>query len=621
MSDVVLRAQLLLEAHVAYAECIVKLVREAFVPTYSAWLADVQRSIQETTDEQGCSPSALIAEMKRLSAGFLIWRLFWLVRAQRALDFVPREKRETECWVLERDLDETMGDALYGLSRYPSDDADALLAGQMGTSEGLCELVSDGLKSWGSRGGTSCLNGASSSQRQQQSVPRSNGKKKSRRLTSPRSPEGCDKNEARPHDVTAIFLSQLNPLSRDFCDDVVCEDQLVNERLRPALWSEGVAFKTSLAFFEKAAGRLKKAGQGEEDGGRRRRSLDDQATLKIARKLAHLYNEEARSSLASVASGGGTEGVEELLTQAHEWMLLSGDNSNASRVLLNLNELYARRAEALAVAKGENGEPLPLTNSQYGLWLKAIECCEEAASLSENTLGRAEGAFAHLRVGVHLSLRVPGQFYLADATRREETLADLADRHFSKALRGFDDIKDEREVAVCHHHMADLVLQELRVPNAPPLSKARLISALRHARRSAEYWERVGALLYAKDFISAHLRISRLLEHQPRGSAVSEALEHLAVTEERLLTLARAAALGRKPGVIPGDSTAIVENSDLFIRVGGKLVAVEAFRREMSRVCQAGIRQGDDVDRLKKVYRLVLKNEPVHVPPASSAPT
>merc|ERR1719326_1042934 len=110
--------------------------------------------------KQGSSPRVMIDEMKRLSAGFLIWRLFWLVRAQRALDFVPREKREMECWVLERDLHETMGDALYGLSRYPADDADNLLAGQMSTSEGICSLVGDGLRSWGLRGGTRCLENA-----------------------------------------------------------------------------------------------------------------------------------------------------------------------------------------------------------------------------------------------------------------------------------------------------------------------------------------------------------------------------------------------------------------------------------------------------------------------------
>merc|ERR1719331_1325225 len=115
-------------------------------------------------DKQGANRQAMINEMKRLSAAFLLWRVFWLVRAKQALDFVPREKRETECWVLERDLHETMGDALYGLSRYPADDADNLLAGQMGTSDGICLLVSEGLRSWGLRGGTQCLAKASISE-------------------------------------------------------------------------------------------------------------------------------------------------------------------------------------------------------------------------------------------------------------------------------------------------------------------------------------------------------------------------------------------------------------------------------------------------------------------------
>merc|ERR1712054_306214 len=173
----------------------------------------------------------------------------------------------------------------------------------------------------------------------------------------------------------------------------------------------------------------------------------------------------------------------------------------------------------------------------------AIDCCEEAAVLSDNTLGRREGAFAHLRVGVHLLTRVPYQLQLVDSSKREETLAELSDRHFSKALRGFDELKEEREVAVCHFHMADLALQELRIPGAPPLSKARLVSALRHARRSADYWERMGCLLYVKDFVSAHVRVARLLEHQQpkRTAGLLEALEHLASVEEKLLDLAKKA--------------------------------------------------------------------------------
>lgn len=595
MADVVLRAELLLQAHVAYAECIVKLVREAFVPTYSGWLSEVQRSMQEGPQTQGPGRQAMIDEMKRLSAGFLIWRLFWLVRAQRALDFVPRDKCETECWVLERDLHETMGDALYGLSRYPADDADCLLAGQMGTSEGICSLVAEGLRSWGLRGGTHCLSRASAaaskaSSKEKKNLPK--GKKSSKHLVSPVSSD-CESADAQPHNVNAMFLSKLNPLTRGFCDETLREDNLVREELRPSLWSEGVAFKTSLALFERAAARLRKAGKDSS-------YRSDEATLKIARKLAHLYNEEARTAIMHADTG--TEGVEELLSQAHQWMLLSGDLSNASRVLLNLSELYARRAEVIAAAKGENGDPLPLSDPQYKLWLKAIECCEEAASLSENTLGRQEAAFAHLRVGVHLLTRVPLQLHLVDAGRREERLAELADRHFSKALRGFDELKDDREVAVCHFHMADLALQELRVPDAPPLPKARIISALRHARRSADYWERLGALPYSKDFISAHVRIARLLEHQQpkRSAGLQDALEHLSSVEGKLLCLARDSS----PDKIGADKK-------LFVVDGENYVAVVSIRREMSRACQAGLRQGEDVDRLKKLYRLILRNEPL----------
>ncbi len=44
------------------------------------------------------------------------------------------------------------GDTLYGLSRYPADDADDLLAGQMATADGICRMVEDGLRVWGLRG-------------------------------------------------------------------------------------------------------------------------------------------------------------------------------------------------------------------------------------------------------------------------------------------------------------------------------------------------------------------------------------------------------------------------------------------------------------------------------------
>ena len=47
-----------------------------------------------------------------------LWRLFWLCRARRAMSLLPSEKREVECWTIDRDLCEVMGDTLYGLSRH-----------------------------------------------------------------------------------------------------------------------------------------------------------------------------------------------------------------------------------------------------------------------------------------------------------------------------------------------------------------------------------------------------------------------------------------------------------------------------------------------------------------------
>ncbi|CAK0872247.1 unnamed protein product, partial [Prorocentrum cordatum] len=130
----------------------------------------------------------------------------------------------------------------------------------------------------------------------------------------------------------------------------------------------------------------------------------------------------------------------------------------------------------------------------------------------------------------------------APAERSRESPAELADRHLSRALLAFDELRDEREVAVCHFHMADLALQEQRLPGAAPLPRARLAAALRHARRSAAYWEREGPLSYAKDLVAAHVKIARLLECQQRAGAAAEALEHLQGAEDGLLEQALAGA-------------------------------------------------------------------------------
>ena len=469
--------------------------------------------------------------MKQLSAAFLLWRLFWLCRAQRAMSFIPSEKREVECWTIDRDLCEVMGDTLYGLSRYPADDVDCLLAGQMATAEGICGLVEEGLRVWSLQGQTETSSGK----------------------PSPEASHG--------QLVGAMFLSKMNPLQRQLGDRALNEDPLVRNELRRALWSEGHAMQQCLSLYHRAVARL-------------RRDCKDPTTLKVARKLAHLYNEEARLALLDSASG---ERAEELLQQAQHWMVLSGDRSNAGRVLLNLSELHARRAEK------ESGGPF--TEAQYQELLRCAECCEEAASLSNGAVGRREGAFAHLRLAVHLSVRVPTQMTLGS---RRLALSELADRHLGKALRLFDELKDEREVAVCHFYMADLALQEQSIPGAAPLSKARLTSAQRHAKRSAEYWERNGALEYAKDFISSHVRVARLLACQ--RSSAEEAILHLASIEGKLVDLAKRSKADLKDEGLVKDT-------------------VPSLRREMASICQAGIRQGEDLERLKVLYRQVLRNE------------
>merc|ERR1712136_527402 len=220
---------------------------------------------------------------------------------------------------------------------------------------------------------------------------------------------------------------------------------------------------------------------------------------------------------------------------------------NACRVLLNLSTLHTRRVELLAA---DNDGGVPFTEYQYNLGLQAIECCEEACRLSGNTIG--------------------------------------------KALLAFGELREEREVAVCHFHMAELVLQERRAPGAPLPSKARLTSGLRHARRSADYWAKVGALQYAQDFISSNIRVARLLESQLKTNAIIDALQHLNEMEESLVKLAIEASC---------------VDSTIFTVKEGHVQAVVAFRKEMSQICQGGLRQGTNMDQLKTLYRKVLRNE------------
>lgn len=285
-------------------------------------------------------------------------------------------------------------------------------------------------------------------------------------------------------------------------------------------------------------------------------------------------------------------------------MLLSGDNSNAGRVMLNLSELYARRAEQSSMV--EEGEDVqPLLQEQQKLWLKATECCEQALELTDGVLGRSEYAFAHLRLGVHFLTCIA--IHPPQGDSKQELPAELADRHFSKALYGFNELKNECEVAVCHFHMADVLLQEQSREDAPPISKSRLTAALRHARRSADYWERVGSLAHVREFIAAHVRYAQLLEHQSHKDAGLEAVKHLSEAETKLVKLINEAKCGTDL-----EETVQVD-SDIFQIVNGHPMTVKALRREMGRVCQAGLRKGEGVEKLKVIYRQVLRNEPLAV--------
>ncbi|CAE7341778.1 Edrf1 [Symbiodinium natans] len=73
-----LRAGLLLQGQVAYAECIVKLVKEACIPTYSAWLTQVQRSSQEIIQKHGASSAAAQKQPGPSALGVFGFGVGWL---------------------------------------------------------------------------------------------------------------------------------------------------------------------------------------------------------------------------------------------------------------------------------------------------------------------------------------------------------------------------------------------------------------------------------------------------------------------------------------------------------------------------------------------------------------
>lgn len=104
---------------------------------------------------------------------------------------------------------------------------------------------------------------------------------------------------------------------------------------------------------------------------------------------------------------------------------------------------------------------------------------------------------------------------------------------------------------------------------------------------------------YCKDFLSAHVRIARLLALQPKAHADIEALEQLSMAETKLL------------GLLPAAAEAKEEATELLVYKEGMPLAAMPLRKEMSKICQAGLKRGEDVDRLKSLYRKALRNEPL----------
>jgi len=131
------------------------------------------------------------------------------------------------------------------------------LGGPMKTADGICGVVEDGLRTWGLRGPDAATPGKAvdPNRQQQPPVPRKKTAKGKHRLTSPaQSPSprhGATAAQghgeaSHPHNVEAMFLSKLNPLTRGLGDKRLREDPLVRDDLRSGLWTEGRAVRQSL---------------------------------------------------------------------------------------------------------------------------------------------------------------------------------------------------------------------------------------------------------------------------------------------------------------------------------------------------------------------------------------
>lgn len=235
------------------------------------------------------------------------------------------------------------------------------------------------------------------------------------------------------------------------------------------------------------------------------------------------------------------------------------------------------------------------------------------------------------------------------ATTETATVAELADRHLSKALAGFDALGEDREVSVTHFHIADLHLRGLtaacsaldaeggggeRGAGERKAFEMRQNSALRHARRSAEFWQDK-AVSHPKDYLSSHLKVAQLLSLSfPKagggGGAGNwrEAIGYL-VEAEALMRRTRE-AMGLPQGKDPQDeelfiwpvkkgAAALVESvppretKELAKQQVVAPLAVKVLRKEMGRICQQALAKdagGKDAAALKAAYLAVLKSEP-----------
>eukprot|EP00397_Hematodinium_sp_SG-2012_P005117 GEMP01005135.1.p1 GENE.GEMP01005135.1~~GEMP01005135.1.p1 ORF type:complete len:930 (+),score=193.06 GEMP01005135.1:60-2849(+) len=428
-----------------------------------------------------------------VSVAGLLNRISWLALASASLDRLPEAQKQVEARVLAADVLETFGDAAFALSSYTPDVHKRLGLSSSTSTAFLLE-----------------------------------------RMEALTTTNDCEIPEVGTvKEVVDYFRSLGSPLQRNLpLDKSVRNHQLVSEQNR-SIWETG-AFLSVKDLYVSAY---------KAQGVSRTPAFNQEAKLRVGRKLAHSYNEEARKLM------NDPDAAVELFNQALEFMKENDDLENTAVVLVNLAALHFQKF---------------LESQDYSDAEACLECCQRA--WEECKIGQRDLAYYHMRIAVALGASAP-----------------QAEDHLVKALKNFHTAQDQREMAVCHFHMAEF-------HKSHKATEAELTVGLRHATKSLDFWSASSAT-YPDDTIQAYLQVAHFQAHKN----VKMALRALASGEAKLVT----------------EWESNEELKKMHFSADGK--TIPALRKFMGQICQQALKQSSHPSGLKDVFRSILKGEAVVV--------